>query len=158
MDESNEMINCCNERISPMLHYFSVIYRQGKVIHDRGLKKFDLTGHQMRYLRHIDEKPGISQEELAKHLKIDKGAVAKAIKDMADKGYVKKEKNPNDGRAYNLFVTDKAARICVMGRRYLFEFEKSMTRGMTDEELKTFETLLEKVTGNISKMLEGETI
>ena len=39
---------------------FSIIYRHGKTINDRMIRKFNLSGGQSRYLALICENPGIS--------------------------------------------------------------------------------------------------
>ncbi len=134
---------------------FSVIYRHGRIMHDKAVKHFGLTGQQMGYLRYINEHPGTSQEELAKNMHIDKGAVAKAVRDMVDKGYIRREQNPQDKRAYCLFTGDKAVDICRCGEAHAAEFERRLTEGMTEEEIMEFKILLKKITDNMAKMLEG---
>ncbi|NLD19437.1 MAG: MarR family transcriptional regulator [Clostridiales bacterium] len=134
---------------------FSIIYRQGRVLHDRAMKEFGLSGQQMGYLRYIYENPGVSQEELAKKQFIDKGAVAKSIKDMIEKGYVTREQNPDDKRAYCLFPTEKAEKIGRAGEECTEKIEEMLMEGLTEEEIKTFKTLLKKITDNMAKMLEG---
>lgn len=138
--------------------YFSIIYRHGKIMHDNIMKEFDLTGQQMGYLRYINDNRGVSQEQLAKNLHIDKGAVAKAIKDMMDKGYIERKRNPHDKRAYCLFPAEKSIEICRRGSECSMEFEKKITRGLTEDEVETFSRLLGRVTDNIREMLEGERI
>lgn len=133
---------------------FSVIYRHGRIMHDRAVKQFNLTGQQMGYLKYITRHPGIPQEELAKYLKIDKGSVAKAIRDMVDKGYISRQQNPNDRRAYCLFPTEKAIDIARCGEVHAAEFEQQLTKGMTEEEIKTFKILLAKISENMAAMLE----
>lgn len=142
----------------PVNLYFSIIYRHGRIMHNRAMQQFGLTGQQMGYLKYINESPGISQEELARHLQIDKGAVAKSVKDMVDKGYVSRQKNPLDKRAYRLFATEKAVKIHEEGKECFSQFEQKLTEGMTDEEVELFRILLGKVTDNIVKMLEGGKI
>lgn len=73
---------------------FSIIYRHGKTINDRMIRKFHLSGGQSRYLARICDNPGISQEELAQYYQIDKGAIAKSVRRMGELGYVKREQNP----------------------------------------------------------------
>lgn len=128
-------------------------------MHDRAVREFNLTGQQMGYLKYVNNHPGIPQEELAKQLRIDKGSVAKALRDMADKGYIIREQNPQDKRAYCLFPTEKAAEIAKCGEEKASEFERQLTKGMTAEEIETFKTLLNKITKNMAEMLErGEDI
>lgn len=136
----------------------SIIYRHGKTMHDRAMKQFGLSGIQMRYLKFIHDNPGISQEELAGILKIDKGAVAKAIKDMVNKGYVRKTQNPEDRRAYCLCLTEKAEEIHKEGEQHRREFEKKLTEGLSEEEIETFMILLDKITRNMKKMMGGGDI
>ncbi len=141
-----------NKRLLQM--YFSVIYRHGRVMHDKAMKQFGLTGQQMGYLKEIGSNPGLSQEELAREMHIDKGAVAKSLKVLVRKGYVTRKRNPADMRAYCLFPTEAAADIHEMGEKYSIEFEHEITRGLTDGERETLKRLLGIVTKNIAEMLE----
>lgn len=133
---------------------FSIIYRHGRVLHDKAMKQFHLTGQQMGYLRYIHEHPGIAQEELVKLLRIDKGAVAKSIKDMVEKGYIERRQNPQDKRAYCLFPTAKADCVAKNGQKHAQDFEQKLTEGMTPQEIEAFKLLLGKITDNMAKLLE----
>lgn len=136
---------------------FSVIYRHGKMMHDKAMKKTGLSFRQMGYLRMIFENPGISQEKIAKCLKIDKGAVAKAIKDMAAGGYLRREENPNDRRAYRLYLTDNAQQLCRTGKLEAERVERCMTSGITEHDMEIFIKVLDKISMNIINMAEGVT-
>lgn len=134
---------------------FSIIYRHGKMMHDRALKCFGLTGQQMGYMKMIHDNPGISQEEIVRVARMDKGAVAKSIRDMADKGYVIRNQNPDDKRAYCLSLTEKAEEICSEGDRHSREFEKRLTAGMSEDEVELFGILLGKIIANLEKVMTG---
>lgn len=142
-------------QIDPVHRCFSIIYRHGRILHDRAMSQFGLSGQQMGYLKHIYQNPGVSQEELARIHCIDKGAVAKSIKDMMEKGYIRREQNPVDKRAYCLYPLEKAEIICREGKKNTEEIERILMDGLTDEERETFKALLEKVADNMAAMLEG---
>lgn len=125
-------------------------------MHNRAMKQFNLTGQQMGYLKYISRYPGISQEDLVKQLRIDKGAVAKSVRDMVEKGYVSREQNAQDKRAYCLYPTEKAKLVVRCGAKHVLAFERKLTEGMSKDEIETFRRLLAKVTRNIEKMLEEE--
>ena len=40
----------------PLPVYFSIIYRHGRVMHDKAMKQFGITGQQMGYIRWIGGK------------------------------------------------------------------------------------------------------
>lgn len=52
--------------------------------------------------------PGITQTELAAALNSDKPAIARRTASLERKGYLRREPNPEDGRSYLLFPTEKA--------------------------------------------------
>lgn len=133
---------------------FSIIHRHGRIMNDRAVKHFRLSGQQMGYLKYIADHKGTSQEELAKAMRIDKGAIAKAVKDMCAKGYVYREPNPHDRRAYCLFPTEKSKQISECGEKHYEEFHKRLTEGMSDEEVEQFKVLLGKITDNMAKIME----
>lgn len=135
---------------------FSIIYRHGRMMHDRAMREFGLSGQQMGYLRFVFENPGVSQEDIASFLMIDKGAVAKGIRDMTERGFLRREQNPEDKRAYCLYATDKARRICSEGKEESKRVEKMITAGIPADEMKVFSKTLAKITENISKMMEGD--
>lgn len=140
----------------PIHANMSIIYRHGRMMHNKAIKEFGLSGQQMVYLRYVFENPGVSQEDIANFLMIDKGAVAKAIKDMMEKGFLRREQNPEDRRAYCLYATEKACRICMEGQDEARKVEAMITAGLSREELETFMRLLDKISGNIAEILEGD--
>ena len=62
-------------------------------MHDRAMREFGLSSQQDRAIcgSCCSRNPGVSQEDIASFLMIDKGAVAKGIKDMTAKGFLRRE-------------------------------------------------------------------
>lgn len=77
---------------------------------------------------------------------------------MVSKEFVDRRQNPGDKRAYCLFPTEKAGRVYRLGEETYMKFERNITKGMSDEEIKTLTVLLGKMTQNIAEMLEGGKI
>ena len=143
------------ENSIPLHMGLSIIYRQGKVMHDKAMRQYGLSGQQMGYLKYICSHPGVSQEEVARNLRIDKGAVAKSMKVMMEKGYVIRKQNPEDKRGYCLFPTERAEQIHQCGEAHALGLERQLTEGMTQREIDTFKQLLTKIIKNMETMLEG---
>lgn len=135
---------------------FSIIYRHGKTINDRMIRKFQLSGTQGRYLRRICENPGISQEDLAKFYQVDKGSIAKSVRRMEELGYVRREQNPEDRRAYCLFPTDRAQELAAFCHEDIRRMEEAFEESLTPEEVETFKRLLIRITDNMKKHIEEE--
>lgn len=135
---------------------FSIIYRHGKTINDRMIRKFHLSGAQSRYLARICDNPGISQEALVQYYQIDKGAIAKSVRRMEEYGYVKREQNPEDRRAYCLFPTEKAHAVMEFCREDSLRMEKAFEETLSPDEIETFQRLLLRITDNMKKYIEED--
>ena len=71
--------------------------------------KVDGVGTAEFDLIHVIRKhPGITQSEICRILGADKGAVARQTANLESKGYLRREKNPADGRSQLLYPTEQA--------------------------------------------------
>ena len=59
----------------------------------------------------VRHNPGITQTKVRETLKIDKGAAAKRVASLENKGYLIRKPNPDDGRSQLLYATEKAENL-----------------------------------------------
>ncbi len=88
--------------------YISIIYRHGKIHINEKIKQYGLSEGQAVYLMALYHNDGIRQEDLCKSINIDKGTTAKALKKLESSGYVSRQRDSLDRRAYRIHLTDKA--------------------------------------------------
>ena len=69
-----------------------------------GTAEFDVI-HLVRH------NPGITQTQVRETLKIDRGAAAKRVASLENKGYLVRKPNPKDGRSQLLYATEKAENL-----------------------------------------------
>lgn len=131
------------------LKCFSVIHRFSITYYLKYLKEYNLSGHQMGYISCICKEPGISQEQLSTFLGLNKGAVAKGVKPLAESGYINRVQSSKDKRAYELYPTDKASEVFEKAQEVALSFETILVEGMTNEEQQLFKTLLDKACHNV---------
>ena len=62
----------------------------------------------IHFVRH---NPGTTQKAVWEALKIDKGATARRVARLEEKGYLTREPNPTDGRSRLLYPTEKAEEL-----------------------------------------------
>ncbi|WP_243683766.1 MarR family transcriptional regulator [Methanosarcina barkeri] len=56
-------------------------------------------------------KDGLSQETIAKTLKVSKATSTRAIKNLEKEGYVYRQRDENDLRAYRVYLTEKGKEV-----------------------------------------------
>lgn len=112
-------------------------------------KQYDVTPEQWVLLKELYEEDKISQKALSLRVGKDPNTLKVMVDKLEQKGYVKREKNPNDQRAFFLILTQNALEII----KQLDPLDQSMIANIrhnfTEEELTLFKSMLTKVSHNL---------
>lgn len=115
---------------------------------DFKLKNYKLTSGSYPYLLILSKCQGISQNEISRDLNVDKAMSARTIKKLIDLGYIRKEVNKEDERAYMLYLTDKGKSIIPGIIKIRDEWINILIKNEEEYEINTSIKFLEKVLGN----------
>jgi DNA-binding MarR family transcriptional regulator len=128
--------------------YFSMLHRYAKVYIDKKVEPFNIGSGQFIYLIYLYKNPGIRQEDLAKHFRVDKGTAARAVKKLENEGYVERKTDPEDQRAYQLFITEKGKEIRDKVIEILQQWSDILWLDFTPEEKKQMFGFVERMAEN----------
>ena len=134
---------------SPLLREIGAIYRSIQSIMELRFRNKQLQRGQFIFLTCICEHPGIKQVELTRMCRVDKGTTAKAVRKLMEAGYVLRKPDSRDGRAWNLFPTEKAGQVY---KEILAEENRELevcVRGMPAEEQRLLLGLIERVQNSV---------
>jgi len=90
------------------------------------------------FLVNIGAKEGITQEEIANNLAIDKAAVARSVKNMQKKGYVRTVQSDLDRRAKELYLTETGKELDQLMLQINGKWMNYVLGSLSQEEIKTF--------------------
>lgn len=125
--------------------YFSQMYRKGRIFYTQELKKFGLGSGQSIFLFQLYKKDGITQEELANTLYIDKGTTARSLKTLEEQGFIKKEHVVSDKRLNMIYLTEKALKLEEEITNILKKWDGILSNSLSSEEKETLLQLLKKI-------------
>jgi len=91
--------------------YISFLYRYHQTYLDRELEPYHIGSGQFFILMPLFKKDGINQETISQIIKVDKATITRAITKLIDEGYVVRERDMEDRRAYKVFLTKKGKGI-----------------------------------------------
>lgn len=126
----------------------NMIYRCTQSHTNEVLKEFRLGSGTYPFLLMLYGNEGINQNRISKELNVDKAMSARTVKQLTALGYIKKEVDREDSRAYNLFLTDKAKAVIPKLKDELRIWNETITACMSEEEKKSLLELLSKVLEN----------
>ena len=86
------------------------------------------------YLALLSRNEGLTQHRLALELALDEGTVARAVQKLMDSGWLRRERDERDGRAYRLFLAPRAMEAMPDILRELEAWDRLITKGFNDTE------------------------
>ena len=97
------------------------------------------------YLTEICATPGISQDQLASRICINKSNVARQAAILEEDGFIIRTPSPTDKRIMQLFPTQKTLDLLPQISQLLAGLELCLTSDMTEEEKDLLEELLSRM-------------
>lgn len=130
----------------PLGILISIIQKTRMMYLNSGMKSLNVTASQSRYLIALFKKEGQTQEDLATHFYIDKGAVARGVKKLEDNGFICRKTDPENRRRYLLYITDEGKALMPEIRAVISDWEEVMNKDFTEAEKQQMSDFLKKLT------------
>ncbi len=106
---------------------------------------YDLTPVQYAALTSIKTHPEIDQAKLAGLIAFDRTTITGVVDRLVQKGLAVRQANSRDRRVRELQITDEGRRVLCGIEPAVESAQRTMLRGLTADEAKTFMQLLSKV-------------
>lgn len=130
------------------------ITRCARQFRGEAMAPYGLKSCHTGYLSRICSTPGISQDQLAKNMLVDKSNVARQAAALEESGFITRTPSAADKRVLQLYPTEKALALLPRIREVVDQWDGILSQGMTAEELETATRLLEKMRRNAAKWME----
>lgn len=117
-----------------VMRYIHRTARLSEMYRNERLKPYELAGIHHTYILNICRNPGVSQEELADIIFVNKSNVTRQLSILEKKGYVTREKSPTDGRKSVIYPTEKAKNVYPEIVSILQEWNNQLLEGFSEEE------------------------
>lgn len=134
---------------SPLLRELGTLCRSIQSLMEIRFRRYQLQRGQFIFLTRICENPGIRQTDLTRLCRVDKGTTAKAVRKLLEAGYIRRQHDREDKRAWNVFPT--AAGNVLYGDM-LAEENRELSiclQGLSVEEQAVFLEILRKINQNV---------
>jgi DNA-binding MarR family transcriptional regulator len=93
----------------------------------------------------------LSQQELADWIRTDRTTMVALVDALEERGYLKRERNPADRRAYRLQLTAEGKRALTRGRTLMRRAEAELLRSLDERERDQLVSLLGKVAVDVGR-------
>jgi DNA-binding MarR family transcriptional regulator len=121
------------------------IYRCTQEYLEKKLKKFSLSISTYPFLLTLNENEGVCQNKISNELNVDKAMATRNIKKLVELGYIRKESNREDTRAYKLYITNQGKEIIPEVIEIVKEWIDILVQGSSDKKIEESIEFLEQV-------------
>jgi DNA-binding MarR family transcriptional regulator len=116
-----------------------------------------LEGGQYDVLDRLSEREAWRMGEIAAVLRVDPSATTRAVPPLEQMGFVERTRDPNDGRAVLVRITDEGRERQERARSQGLQLWGEALQEFTDEELEEFAALMRRLAGSFERLLFGST-
>ena len=116
--------------------------------------KHDSTMAIAFVLLNINKKNGTPSTALGPLMGMEPTSLSRILKSMEDKGFITREKNPQDGRSVLIKLTTSGIEKRRISKGHVYQFNNKIKESLTDKEIETFF----EVTRTINKLIAKKEI
>ncbi len=105
-----------------------------------------LNGRQHTYIFHVCKSPGISQEQLARQICVNKSNITRQLGLLEEEGFVQRLSDPEDRRVLRVYPTGKAEAVLPRVCELMEDWNRLLLEELSREEQVCLLSLLDRVT------------
>lgn len=138
-----------------IMKYINRIYRASLIDREEAFRERGLCGGQVSYLRLICSEEGLSQDEIARILFVNKSSVTRQLNQLEKIGFVLRKTDEEDRRANRIYPTDKARALFPKIMEYLDDWNERITIDVGDQNYDDMVQILRTLARSASHAKRG---
>ena len=138
-----------------LMHHITDIARCAALYRQEQLAALELKSCHASYLAAICDCPGITQDQLARRIFINKSNVARQLVILEEDGFVERRPSPGDKRAIQVFPTQKAKDALPQIEDMFRRWQSFVAQDLSEEERKALAAMLEKMKSRSADWMEN---
>ena len=131
-----------------IMNAISIITRYSKVYFDRKLLPISISFSEQLIIMYLIHNNFVNQENIVKHFMIDKGAIAKTLTHLENKGLILRTSNPHNRREKLISLTDKASDVVLFMNETWKEWNNCLFDGIGKEDMEIFQRVAIQISEN----------
>lgn len=131
--------------MATIMRRMNIISRCEGIYRTNQLPDADLAACHHSYILTLARRPGISQEELAREICVNKSNVTRSLSHLEAKGYVERKASAQDRRVTLVYPTEKLQAVLPQVRQIVRDWNTWLAEGFSQEELEIFQSVLDRM-------------
>lgn len=138
-----------------IMRSINIISRCGAMYRADKLHGSEISACHHMYVLAICHHPGISQEQLARHICLNKSNVARSLATLEENGFVERRQSDTDKRVTLVYPTEKMLAVYPKIKELANSWNEYLSADLTDEERALFQQTLEKISARAQAYIDN---
>ena len=139
-----------------IISWLSRAYHEVQMYLDKKYEHLGISGYHHAYITIVCRNPGISQKKLKDFFMLDPSNITRSLIFLEKTGYLRRERDSKDKRAWNIYPTKKALQNYDEIVEIFENWKKEVMGDFTVAEQEAFGLFLRKITRKMEKLLEED--
>jgi MarR family transcriptional regulator for hemolysin len=135
----------------------TVLARQLRVTFDQSVEQSGLTRAKWTLIAAVARNPGATQRTIAEALEVREITAGRLVDRLCDEGYLRREANPSDRRAYCVYLTPAAQPVLDTLDDLAKVHEAAIFAGFDADDVERLDLLLDAIARNLSELRSQRT-
>jgi len=144
-------INNGDEFTQKLVRGFTIIERKHRKYMNHSLSQDGINNVAYSYVIIIKKNPGISQDNLADELGVNKSRVARIVRDLETVGYITREPSPGNRRQYMLKLTGSGEDLYKVIIEKSIEWGNYISLGIDEKDKESIIRIIDKILDNLDE-------
>lgn len=140
-----EFIYGGEKRMPSLTRRINIISRCSTAYRASQLKDTGLKGAHHSYILALCHNPGMSQDQIARRIYINKSNVTRHLAQLEQNGFVERRQSETDKRVTLVYPTQKAYDVLPRVTAVSREWNAYLSSDFSDEEMEQFMSMLERI-------------
>lgn len=134
----------------------NIISRASGMFRGATVKNVELKPYLQSYILTLTRTPGLSQEQIARRLCVDKSSVARALACLEKLEYIERKRHETDRRITLVYPTEKAVQCREEIKAAYRAWNEYIAQVFTEDETEQFKSLLERAAKRAAEYAESK--
>ncbi len=131
--------------MASIVQKFRTIHRCQRLYITEQLKDLPAATRYYSLILAVWNHPGFSQDQLSRHLRLNKSSIARAVAQLEEQGYIERKTCEKDQRIIRVYPAAAMEQVIPRIRKAGKEWQKLVTADLSPEELDQFSWVLDRI-------------
>lgn len=132
----------------------AILHRREQKYMIQKMKEYGIGYSSYNFLIYLSANPGSSRKDMCENMAVDEALAVRIMKKLQGKGLIRRQKSEENGRSYEIYLTEKGEELIPVLRGFLAQWWTQVLTVLPTEEQQQLIKSIEKMASHSKAVLK----